>query len=338
MSKPTAASETASKENTDAGVTPEQLERRLGWLRSMYEIRFFEEEVERLYQRGLLRGSTHLCNGQEAVCVGACAALAKGDTMACTYRGHGAVLAMGAPADRAFAEIIGRADGLCGGKGGSMHLTDVSVGAFGSFAVIGAHLPIVCGSAFAARYRKTDAVSLCFFGEGTVNIGAFHEAMNLASIWKLPVIFLCENNLYGEYSPIAATTAVDRIVDRADAYLMRKAQIDGNDVSLVNETVTEAVSVARRGEGPTLIEALTYRHKGHSRADPGAYRPDGELERWLERDPLILEERALEQGGVERSRLDRVRADALETIERARDRAVESPQPALDTRFDHVWA
>ena len=169
--------------------------------------------------------------------------------MACTYRGHGAVLAMGAPADRAFAEIIGRADGLCGGKGGSMHLTDVTVGAFGSFAVIGAHLPIVCGSAFAARYRKTDAVSLCFFGEGTVNIGAFHEAINLASIWKLPVIFLCENNLYGEYSPIAATTAIDRLADRADSYLMRKAQIDGNDVSLVNETVAEAVSSSAGARG-----------------------------------------------------------------------------------------
>jgi pyruvate dehydrogenase E1 component alpha subunit len=219
-----------------------------------------------------------------------------------------------------------------------MHLTDVSVGAFGSFAVIGAHLPIVCGTAFASRYRKNDAVSLCFFGDGTVNIGAFHEAMNLASVWSLPVVFLCENNLYGEYSPVAATTAIDRIVDRADAYGMRKAQIDGNDVSVVHAAVSEAVEVARRGEGPTFIEALTYRHKGHSRADPGAYRPEGELERWLERDPLVVEDRALEEAGVERGRLDEVRAAALEAIEQARDRAVASPEPSLEARFEDVWA
>ena len=164
----------------------------------------------RLFTRNLVRGSTHLCQGQEAVSVGACSALDEGDTMTCTYRGHGAVLAMGAPLDRSLAEILGKPHGLCGGRGGSMHLTDIWVGALGSFAVVGAHLPFACGTGFAAQVLGTGSVSLCFFGDGTTNIGAFHEALNLASIWKLPVVFVCENNLYGEYSPIASTTPVDR--------------------------------------------------------------------------------------------------------------------------------
>ena len=229
----------------------------------------------RLFARNLIRGSSHLCQGQEAVSVGACAALTEGDTMTCTYRGHGAVLAMGAPLDRSMAEILGRARGLCAGKGGSMHLTDVSVGALGSFAVVGAHLPFACGTALAAQALGTGAVSLCFFGDGATNIGAFHEAMNLASVWKLPVVFVCENNLYGEYSPLAATTAVERLADRAAGYAMTAAQVDGNDVLAVRDAVAGACAQARAGEGPTFLEALTYRHMGHSRADPGAYRPAG---------------------------------------------------------------
>ena len=199
----------------DAARIPQEAE--LDHLRAMHEIRAFEDECHRLFAQGLVRGSTHLCQGQEAVAVGACRALRDGDTMTCTYRGHGAVLAMGAPLDRAFGEILGKADGLCRGKGGSMHLTDVSRGVFGSFAIVGAHLPIATGVAFAARYRGTDDVTLCFFGDGATNIGAFHEALNLASIWRLPVIFVCENNLYGEYSPLATTTPVERLADRADA-------------------------------------------------------------------------------------------------------------------------
>jgi pyruvate dehydrogenase E1 component alpha subunit len=314
------------------------VETRLEWLRRMCEIRAFEQEVEGLFQRNLVRGSTHLCQGQEAVSVGACRALREGDTMACTYRGHGAVLAMGAPADRAFAEILGRAGGLCAGKGGSMHLTDVSVGAIGSFAIIGGHLPIVCGTAFAARYRGTDAVSLCFFGDGTVNIGAFHEALNLAAVWRLPVVFVIENNLYGEYSPLAATTPIERLADRADAYAMRKARVDGNDVAAVHDAVAEAVAVARAGEGPTLLEALTYRHKGHSRSDPAAYRPAGELERWLERDPLLLCARALEADGVAADRVEEVRAEADRAIAEALERALSWPAPDPASRFDDVWA
>lgn len=314
------------------------IETRHGWLARMHEIRFFEEECQRMFSDGLVRGSTHLCQGQEAVAVGACAALDDGDTMTCTYRGHGAVLAKGAPLDRAFAEIMGKGGGLCGGKGGSMHLTDVSAGAFGSFAIIGAHLPIAVGLALGDRYAGSDRVSLCLFGDGATNIGAFHEALNLASVWKLPVVFVCENNLYGEYSPIAATTPIVDLADRADAYAMAKAVVDGNDVDVVHRSVAEAVSRARSGDGPTLIEAKTYRHKGHSRSDPAKYRPEGELEAWLERDPILLAERSLRAAGDSQEMLDGFRAEARERVVAALTRAKGWSDPELSTRFDHVFA
>jgi TPP-dependent pyruvate/acetoin dehydrogenase alpha subunit len=306
--------------------------------RQMVEIREFEDEVMRLFARNLIRGSSHLCQGQEAVSVGACAALTEGDTMTCTYRGHGAVLAMGAPLDRSMAEILGRAGGLCAGKGGSMHLTDVSVGALGSFAVVGAHLPFACGTALTAQALGTGAVSLCFFGDGATNIGAFHEAMNLAAVWKLPVVFVCENNLYGEYSPLASTTAVERLTDRATSYAMAAAQVDGNDVLAVRDAVASACAQARAGEGPTFLEALTYRHMGHSRADPGAYRPPGELDRWRERDPITLLEQRLGADGVPRDRLDLVRATARQAVADATARALDWPEPAPAERFKSVWA
>ena len=306
--------------------------------RRMLEIREFEDAVMRLFARNLVRGSTHLCQGQEAVTVGACSALREGDTMTCTYRGHGAVLAMGAPLDRAMAEILGKADGLCAGKGGSMHLTDVGIGALGSFAVVGAHLPFACGTALAAQTLATGSVSLCFFGDGSTNIGAFHEAMNLASVWKLGIVFVCENNLYGEYSPIAATTPVERLIDRAAAYAMRAEQVDGNDVVAMHAAVAAACEHARAGHGPTFLEALTYRHMGHSRSDPGAYRPEGELERWRERDPITLLEERLEAGGVARADLDAARTAARQAVEEATARALAWPEPQPDDRFDSVWA
>jgi TPP-dependent pyruvate/acetoin dehydrogenase alpha subunit len=321
-----------------ASARADGVRQQLDWLRAMREIRFFEEEVQRLFTQGLMGGSTHLCQGQEAVSVGACTALEDGDTMTCTYRGHGAVLAKGAPLDRAFAEMIGRGEGLCRGKGGSMHLTDVSVGALGSFAVIGAHLPIADGVALAERYLGTGRVTLCFFGDGSTNIGAFHESLNLAQIWKLPVVFVCENNLYGEYSPLARTTPIDVLADRADAYGMAKARIDGNDVALVHATVREAAERGRAGEGPTLIEALTYRHKGHSRTDPAKYRPEGELEEWMKRDPILLLERALVDGGTPQEEIDEVRQRAEADVATALERAKAWPAPALETRLEDVLA
>jgi pyruvate dehydrogenase E1 component alpha subunit len=306
--------------------------------RRMLEIRFFEDEVMRLFMQNLVRGSTHLYQGQEAVAVGACSVLRPGDTMTCTYRGHGAVLAMGAPLDRSMAEILGKANGLCQGKGGSMHLTDLSVGALGSFAVVGAHLPFTAGTALAAQYLGTGAVSIAFFGDGTTNIGAFHEALNLAAIWKLPAVFVCENNLYGEYSPVATTTSVERLADRAGAYAMASEQVDGNDVLAVRRVVGAAVARARAGEGPSLIEALTYRQKGHSRTDPGAYRPPGELERWLERDPISLLATMLTERGVAYTEeLERVRAEAAEAVRAATERALSWPDPDPEDRFEGVY-
>jgi pyruvate dehydrogenase E1 component alpha subunit len=245
---------------------------------------------------------------------------------------------MGAPLDRAFGEIMGKADGLCGGKGGSMHLTDASVGALGSFAIVGAHLPIANGIAFGARYKGSDAVCLVFFGDGTVNIGAFHEALNLASIWKLPVIFVCENNLYGEYSPLATTTPVSRLADRGTSYAMVSETVDGNDVFVMREAVRRAAARARGGDGPTLIEALTYRHKGHSRSDPATYRPAGELEAWLERDPIPRLESQLLALGVAKAQLDRLRTQAQESVDAALERAKSWPDPDPESRLEHVYA
>jgi TPP-dependent pyruvate/acetoin dehydrogenase alpha subunit len=316
-------------------LTDEEL---LAFLGRMIEIRLFEEEIQRLFNQNLVRGSTHLCSGQEAVAVGACSALREGDAMLCTYRGHGAVLAMGAPLDRTFGEIVGKPEGLCAGKGGSMHLTDVTVGAYGSFAIVGAHLPIATGFGFAARYTGTDDVCLCIFGDGTVNIGAFHEAMNLAAIWKLPVIFLCENNLYGEYSPVARTTPIERLADRANGYAMPGVRIDGNDVREVFHAVGAAVDRARSGAGPTLIEAMTYRHKGHSRTDPGTYRPKEEVEEWLARDPIPGLEAVLLELGVGTERIEEVRAAATRKVEEHRERALAWADPDPDARFEHVYA
>jgi TPP-dependent pyruvate/acetoin dehydrogenase alpha subunit len=263
----------------------------------------------------------------------------EGDTMTCTYRGHGAVLAMGAPLDRSFGEILGRQQGLCRGRGGSMHLTDVSVGALGSFAIVGAHLPFACGTALAAQYLDTGSVSTCFFGDGATNIGTFHEAMNLASIWKLPVIFVCENNLYGEYSPLQATTPVSELTDRAASYAMPAERVDGNDVLAVYAAAQEARARAAAGDGPTMIEALTYRHMGHSRSDPATYRPEGELERWLERDPITTFKRSLAQhGAVGADQIDAIDAAAATAVQDALTRALEWPEPEPADRFDYVFA
>ncbi len=314
------------------------LDQQVDGLRTMLEIRGFEDECHRLFAAGLVRGSTHLGQGQEAVSVGTALALRDGDTMTCTYRGHAATLAMGAPLDRSFGEILGKAEGLCGGKGGSMHLTHVESGAMGSFAIVGGHLPIACGFAFASRFRGTGEVSVCFFGDGATNIGAFHESMNLASVWKLPVVFICENNLYGEYSPLRSTTPLDHLVERASSYAMPGVQVDGNDLMKMHAAASEAVSCARSGEGPTFIEALTYRHKGHSRSDPAKYRPEGELEVWLEKDPIEQCVQTLLEAGVKSERIEQVRADAATSVAGALERAMNWPEPLPASRLEHVYA
>lgn len=305
--------------------------------RRMHEIRFFEDITKDWFSRSLVRGSTHLGQGQEAVSVGVASALREGDTTTCTYRGHATVLAQGAPLDRAFAEILGKEQGLCRGKGGSMHLTDLSVGALGSFAIVGAHLPVSTGAAWAAQLLGTGAVSATFFGDGAANIGTFHEAMNLAGVWKLPVLFVLENNLYGEYSPIATTTANTRLSDRAAGYGMPGVRVDGNDVVAVLDAAAHAAERARAGEGPTLIEAMTYRQSGHSRSDPATYRPEGELDAWLARDPLLVCAGRLRDLGVADAEIDAVREQAEKTVHEAAERALSWNDPAAGSRFDDVW-
>lgn len=308
-------------------------------LRAMLRIRFFEDEVKEMFTAGVVRGSTHLCQGQEGVAVGVCGALRPGDTMTCTYRGHGAVLAMGAPLDRAFGELLGKTHGLCKGKGGSMHFTDVTVGALGSNAIVGGHLPVTAGAALAAQYLRTGAVSVAFLGDGATNIGAFHESLNLAAIWRLPAIFVIENNHYGEYSPLVSTTPVEQLAVRARSYAMPGVPVDGNDVVAVRSVTREAVRRARAGDGPTLIEADTYRQQGHSRSDPGTYRPPGELEAWLARDPIRRVEQALAAAGERtQAQLDALRADVAAEVAEASARAQGWPEPAPEALTEDVYA
>lgn len=294
----------------------------------MYHCRIFEDLTRDLMLRGLIKGTSHLAQGQEAVAVGVASAMRPDDYTLCTYRGHQHVLCRGVPAEGMFAEMMGRVTGLMGGKGGSMHLGSAAHGVLGSFAIVGAHLPIALGSAWSAQARGTGQVTACFFGDGATNIGAFHEALNLAVVWRLPVVFVCENNLYMEYSPIAAHTAVPRpAADRAAAYGLEAIEIDGNDVSVVYATAERAIQRARAGDGPSLIEALTYRHGGHSRTDPAKYRPPGELERWLERDPIKLCEARLRDSGVDEKTFSLLRENTLATLREAAS-AAERAEPA----------
>jgi pyruvate dehydrogenase E1 component alpha subunit len=315
--------------------TPEEAE---SLLAQMYRIRFFENEVKSLFSKNLVRGSTHLCQGQEAVEVGVCSVLRPGDTMTCTYRGHGAVIAMGSDLAACFGEILGREGGLCGGRGGSMHLTDVARGALGSNAIVGAHLPIAAGAGLSAMLRRTGEVSVCFFGDGATNIGAFHESLNLAAIWKLPVVFVIENNQYGEYSPLASTTPISRLADRAHSYGIPGVHVDGNDIVPVRAVAATACEWARSGAGPTLLEADTYRHEGHSRSDPAAYRPEGELDRWLARDPITLLENAMVRQGVATDQVAGIRDRVVQEVLEARDRALAMPEPDAEGRFEDVYA
>jgi acetoin:2,6-dichlorophenolindophenol oxidoreductase subunit alpha len=304
----------------------------------MWRVRLFEDEVKKLFAQNLMRGSTHLCQGQEATAAGVCSALRPGDTMTCTYRGHGAVIAMGAPLDKCFGELLGRAGGLNDGRSGSMHLTDVSLGAIGSNAIVGGNLPITVGAALSAQYRSTGAVSVAFFGDGATNIGTFHESVNMAAVWKLPAIFVIENNQYGEYSPVAATTPITRLADRATSYGIPGVFVDGNDVVSMRAVALEAIERARSGAGPTLIEANTYRYEGHSRSDPATYRPPGELDLWKQHDPILLLENAMRAAGTAETEIAGIQAEAAADVEAARDRAVSWPEPALEERFKDVYA
>ena len=314
-------------------------ETRLELYRLQLELRYCEKRAYDLFLQNLIKGTSHLSLGQEAIAAAFGVAMRPDDWTFCTYRGHAHTLARGASMEGVLGELMGRQCGLLGGKGGSMHLTDVKKGAMGSYAIIGAHLPVAAGAAWSAQYRGTEQVAVCFFGDGTTNIGAFHEALNFAAVWKLPVVYVCENNLYMEYTPISAVTAVEHpAADRAAAYGLPSIIVDGNDADAVYHAASEALSKARACGGPSLIEAMTYRYSGHSRADPAKYRPDGELEKWLQRDPIVLYRERLLKLGFNEPTLKDLEAEAMRKVDEATEISKASALPSIDDIEKNVWA
>jgi acetoin:2,6-dichlorophenolindophenol oxidoreductase subunit alpha len=321
---------------TDAAIGADQL---LTLYEQMAVIRRTEKAAHDLFLAGLVKGTTHLAAGHEAVAVGASAALRPSDYVFATYRGHHHAIARGATPEECLAELMSKATGVCKAKGGSMHLTKASAGMLGSYAIVGAHLPLAAGAAWSAKLRRSDQVAVAFFGDGATNIGAFHEALNIAAVWSLPVLFICENNLYMEYTPIGSVTAVaNPAADRAPAYGMPAEVIDGNDVVIVADAVSRAAARARAGLGPTLIEARTYRHFGHSRTDPATYRPQEEVAEWLERDPLDIARSRLAQLGVPVERAIEADDRAAQVVEAAVAAARGAPGPDPADAFTDVWA
>jgi pyruvate dehydrogenase E1 component alpha subunit len=302
-------------------------------------IRRTEKAAYDLFLAGMVKGTTHLASGHEAVAVGASAALRDDDYVFATYRGHHHAMARGASAEACLAELMQKATGLCKAKGGSMHLTYARGNMLGSYAIVGAHLPMAVGAAWSAQLRGSGQVAVAFFGDGATNIGAFHEALNMASIWKLPVLFVCENNLYMEYTPIGAVTAADHpAADRAAGYRIPGQVIDGNDVLAVRDAVAAAAERARSGGGPTVIEAETYRHYGHSRTDPAKYRPAEEVERWLKHDPIDVARAHLEAVGVANEEISKIDDLATEHVNAAIAAAKAAPPADLAEAFTDVWA
>lgn len=313
---------------------------RLDLFRRQVGIRDFEQRAYDLFLQNLVKGTSHLSLGQEAIAAGMACAMKEGDKSFCTYRGHAHTLARGVPKEQVLGELMQRDNGLMRGKGGSMHLTSVEHGVMGSYAIIGAHLPIACGSAWRAQYQGDDDVAVCFFGDGTTNIGAFHEALNFAAVWKLPVVFVCENNLYMEYTPIGDVTAVKHpAADRAGAYGLESIVIDGNDADEVYRAAQKAFARARAGEGPSLIECMTYRHSGHSRADPGKYRPEGELDDWkTNRDPIKIYTQRLLDFGISQDEIDAIHEASMDEVNAATEACKAAPMPPEEIMTTDVYA
>jgi acetoin:2,6-dichlorophenolindophenol oxidoreductase subunit alpha len=311
----------------------------LGLYEQMAVIRGTEKAAHDAFLAGLVKGTTHLAAGHEAVAVGASAALRPDDYVFATYRGHHHAMARGASPEECLAELMSKATGVCKAKGGSMHLTKASAGMLGSYAIVGAHLPLAAGAAWSARLRGSGQVAVAFFGDGATNIGAFHEALNLAAVWSLPALFICENNLYMEYTPIGEVTAVSNpAADRAAGYGLPAEIIDGNDVVLVKDAVARAAERARAGRGPTVLEAKTYRHFGHSRTDPGSYRPADEVRQWLSRDPLDIARARLKALGVPAESVVAADERAARVVTNAVAAAKAAPAPDPADAMTDVWA
>jgi len=312
---------------------------RVELLRQMLLSRYFDEKVNDLYAEGKVHGTAHFYVGQESVAVGAIAALKEGDVITSTHRGHGHAIAFGLDVDRMAAELLGQATGYCHGKGGSMHIADVTVGMLGANGIVGGSMGIVCGAAWAFKRRGQDNAAICFFGEGAANEGIFHEALNIAAIWKLPVVFLCENNQYGMSMSVKRATAIENISDRAAAYGMPGVTVAGTELDEVYQATVEALERARAGEGPTLLEAITYRYLGHSKSDANLYRTREEIQTWRQKDPIQRFAAVLEGEGLlgedEWRKLDE---EAKQMIEESFEKASKEPDPEPESALEDVYA
>ncbi|MCR8986205.1 thiamine pyrophosphate-dependent dehydrogenase E1 component subunit alpha [Brevibacillus laterosporus] len=309
-------------------------------LHQMWVIRFFDEKVDEFFAKGLIHGTTHLCVGQEATAAGAIAVLQPADKITSTHRGHGHCIAKGADVNKMMAELFGRETGYCKGKGGSMHIADVEKGNLGANGIVGGGIPIAVGAALTSQMKKLGYVTISFFGDGASNEGSFHESLNMASIWKLPVIFFCENNQYGMSGPVTEMVNIENIADRSKAYGIPGEVVDGNDLLAVMNAVAEAAERARRGEGPTLIEAKTYRYKGHSKSDAKKYRTREEELDWRKNRDCIkrLQDVLIEKGLLTQEQAKEIEQQAKKEIEEAVMFAEKSPMPALDTLEEDVYA
>lgn len=304
---------------------------------TMALIRAFELRVSQLYRDAAIPGFIHTSLGQEAVAAGVGAVLAGGDQLVTTHRGHGHCLAKGVDVKAALAELFGKATGVCRGRGGSMHISDPAVGALGANAIVGASVPLATGAALASKLLRKGTVAVAFFGEGAVNQGVFHESLNLAAIWELPVLLVCENNSYAEFSPSAKMTRRPNVSSAARAHSVVAVEVDGNDVEAVYRAAADAVDTCRAGGGPRLIEAHTYRWMGHYEGDPQPYKPESEAEAWRARDPLVLWRVRLEDRGVEPETLDAIAAAAAAAVDSAEEFARQSPFPTPDEAWDDVY-
>jgi TPP-dependent pyruvate/acetoin dehydrogenase alpha subunit len=304
---------------------------------TMCRIRAFETEVASLYRDGEIPGFVHTSLGQEAVAAGVCAALREDDYLATTHRGHGHVLAKGADLDGMMAELFGRADGLCGGRGGSMHIADPGRGILGANAIVGASMPLATGAGLASKLLGQGRVAVAFFGEGAVNQGTFHEALNLCAIWNLPVLFACENNIYAEFSDSRTLTRVASVAERASSYGVKGEIVHGNDVEAVESVTAEAVARCRSGEGPALVEYETYRWHGHYEGDAQPYKPDDEVAAWRERDPLEIAAARLLAAGTTAAEIERIKAEEAARVAAAVERARAAAEPDPEEVYAHVY-
>ncbi|MEX1004978.1 MAG: thiamine pyrophosphate-dependent dehydrogenase E1 component subunit alpha [Acidimicrobiia bacterium] len=312
---------------------------RVGRLERMLEIRRTEESIQAMFAEGLVKGTTHTCQGQEAVAVAVAAATTQADVVTCTYRGHGHALALGMTPTSVIGEVLGKTVGSIGGVGGSMHLSDLTIGLLPTFAIVGAGIPVAVGAAIGRRATGTDAIGVATFGDGATNIGAFHEALNLAKVWDVPVVFLCENNLYGEYSRIDRTTPFEDLYRRGAAYDIPSRAVDGQDVDTLVDELSVEFEAARAESSPRFVEVKTYRFVGHSRSDTAPYRRSGELDEWLDRDPIqILGDRLVAEGVLSEEARAALESDVAERIDRATDDVKAAEAPGIEAMFAHVRA